>query len=141
MAMRRQNLVLFYNGIETQGDISNNLVRLSMNYFVIDENAETEIYAVYYVHEEEQCPEIPELWRHYRDLKIIEEDMFRHAVRIPKDNMKQSVEKAVQISKRLQTENSTTHFLCGIRCESESTVVAKIEDKERLMIDYESKKI
>ena len=142
MATRRQNLVLFYNGIETKGDISNDLVRLAMNYFVIDENEETEINAVYYVHEKAGYPEIAELranlWRNYPDLKIIEERTFRHADRIPKDNMRQSVEKAVQISKKLQTENSVTHFLCGLRCVSVSTVFAKIEDEERLMIDYES---
>ena len=47
MPIRKQNLFLFFEENEFEFDISSNLVRLSMNRFTIDEEAQFEIIGVY----------------------------------------------------------------------------------------------
>ena len=83
MAVRKQNLVLFFDENEDYNVINSRLVRLYMNRFTIDIEDETEITGVYHVKEKN--------WEEYQRYML---DSFEKA----KEN---------------ETENADNHFIIG----------------------------
>ena len=108
MPYYRQNLVLFFEENEDQRKINQNLVRLYMNRFIIDESSQHEIIG---------CHELSKV------SKSLYEDRFEHkqewlacntpeALRKRRNDRKVFI-KGLEQSKKFETQNTVIHWIIG----------------------------
>ena len=107
MTKTRQNLFLFFDESEYDSKCSSNLVKLAMNRFVVEEDAQFEVMGVYFLHGKVTEPMIQDLHEEFnlpenrkkrKEKRQFDENVFYHAL---------------NVARSIQSPKFRSHFIIG----------------------------
>ena len=109
MSSYTQNLFLFFEESVHQPDVSSNIVRIAMNKFIVDEDAQFEVVGVFYLKRRIQPLDVFQLISKTDREKFLEKvkEKYKHDLRV--------IYKALKLADSISSEIVDTHFIIGSR--------------------------